>query len=414
MKGDVDRGVEVSTWGEGELKMGVKQEFSNALWITWKDLMELRRSKLRMAMMVLMPLIIMAMISFIFPSSSNVLNGIPVATVNNDTGVQGSYLLGSLTSISALNNSLVFQSATSFDEAKDMIIQGKALGAIIIPEDFSETLITQFYTANVTVLVDDSNPQISQMLSQILIQAINGMSQMQAILNVSQYAQQIQVNPVSIIVPYSAKYQGVSGSGGSYIEFMIPGLLMMTMITSVMTGLPRAIAYERDVGTLSGFLVAPIHRVSIISGKVLGHVIQGLIQGISSLILAILLFGITIHGNILWVLLTLFLGVFSFVGLGIVLTSVAEDEQTASMIMMTLTMPMLFLSGIFFPIQMMPGFMQTIAYWLPFTYAIDAIRRIMIFGVALTSVGVDMLVMISFGVVMLLIAIPTFNRAMTK
>ena len=126
---------------------------------------------------------------------------------------------------------------------------------------------------------------------------------------------------------------------------MIPGLLMMTMITSVMTGLPRAIAYERDVGTLSGFLVAPIHRVSIIGGKILGHVIQGLIQGVSSLILAILLFGITIHGNILWVLLTLFLGVFSFVGLGIVLTSVAEDEQTASMIMMTLTMPMhLFLS----------------------------------------------------------------------
>jgi len=84
------------------------------------------------------------------------------------------------------------------------------------------------------------------------------------------------------------------------------------------------------------------------------------------------------------------------------------------LIMMTLTMPMLFLSGIFFPIQMMPSFMQTIAYWLPFTYAIDAIRRIMIFGVALTSVGVDLLVMISFGVVMLLIAIPAFNRAMTK
>jgi len=394
--------------------MGVKQELSNALWITWKDLMELRRSKLRMAMMILMPLIMMTMISFIFPSSSNVLNSIPVATVNNDTGMQGSYLLGTLTSISALNNTLAFKNATSFEEAKDMIIQGKVSGAIIIPENFSETLKNQNYTANIIVLIDDSNPQISQMLSQILIQAINGMSQAQAVMNVSPYAQQIQVNPVSIIVPYSAKYQGVSGSGGSYIEFMIPGLLMMTMITSVMTGLPRAIAYERDVGTLTGFLVAPIHRISIIAGKVLGHVIQGLIQGVSSLILAILLFGITIHGNILWVLLTLFLGVFSFVGLGIVLTSVAEDEQTASMIMMTLTMPMLFLSGIFFPIQMMPSFMQTIAYCLPFTYAIDAIRRIMIFGVALTSVGVDLLVMISFGVVMLLIAIPTFNRAMTR
>jgi ABC-2 type transport system permease protein len=383
------------------------------MWITWKDLMELRRSKMRMAMMVLMPLIIMAMISFIFPSQ-NALSNIPVATVNNDTGVQGSYLLGNLTALNAEKGWLTFKDASSFEEAKDIIIKGEALGAIVIPENFSEVLTTHLYTANITILIDDSNPQISQMLSQVLTQVINGMSQIQAAMNVYPYAQQIHVNPVSIVVPYSAKPQGVSGTGGSYVEFMIPGLLMMTMIMSVMTGLPRVIAYERDVGTLSGFLVAPISRVSIISGKVLGRVVTGLIQGVLSLILAILLFGITIHGNLLWVLLTLFLGVFSFVGLGIVLTSVAEDEQTASMILMTLTMPMMFLSGIFFPIQMMPSFMQTIAYWLPFTYAIDAMRRIMIFGVTLTAVATDMFVMVGFGIVMLIIAIPAFNRAMTK
>lgn len=397
--------------------MGLRQEFSNVMWITWKDMMELRRSKIRMAMMVLMPLIIMAMISFIFPSSSSALSNIPVATVNNDTtGVQGSFLLGTMVNISAEKGWMTFKLASSYEEAKDMIVQGKALGAVIIPENFSLTVATQQETANITVLIDDSNPQISQMLSQILTQVINGMSQAQAIGSVSGYVQQMQinVNPVSIVVPYSANLEGVTGSRGSYVEFMIPGLLMMTMITSVMTGLPRAIAYEKDVGTMSGFLVAPISRSSIITGKVLGRVITGLIQGVLSLVLAIILFGITIRGNLLWVIITLFLGVFSFVGLGIVLTSVAEDEETASMIMMTLTMPMVFLSGIFFPIQMMPSFMQTIAYWLPFTYAIDAMRRIMIFGVALTSVGVDMLVMISFGIVMLLIAIPAFNRAMTK
>jgi len=394
--------------------MTIKQDLSNALWITWKDLMELRRSKIRLLMMILMPLIIMAMISFIFPSSSSSMNNIPVLTVNKDIGTQGSNFMGNLTTINAQKQWMGFKDATGYDEAKDLIIKGQAMGAIIIPEDFSQTLATQLSTANITILIDDSNPQVSQMLSQILVQVINGMSQMQATLNIYPYAMQMHVNPVSVVVPYTAKTQGVAGTGGSYVEFMIPGLLMMTMITSVMTGLPRAIAYERDVGTLSGFLVAPIRRISIISGKVLGHVVQGLIQGIASLVLAILLFGITIRGNILMVLLTLFLGVFSFVGLGIVLTSIAEDEQTASMIMMTLTMPMLFLSGIFFPIQMMPSFMQTIAYWLPFTYAIDAIRRIMIFGVALTAVGVDMLVMIGFGIIMLVIAIPAFSRAMSK
>ena len=395
--------------------MGLKQELSHALWITWKDLMELPRSKMRMAMMILMPLIMMAMISFIFPSSQNVQGLGAIATVNNDKGVQGSYLLGTLTNSNATKGLITFKNATSFDEAKDMILKGEASGAIIIPDNFSEALTTHLYTANITILTDNSSPQISQMVSQVLTQIIDMMSKMQATMNVYPYLPKpILVNPVAIIVPYSATSEGVVSGGGSYVEFMIPGLLMMTMINSVMTGLPRAIAYERDVGTLSGFLAAPISRVSIIVGKVLARVVQGIIQGVASLVLAILLFGITIHGNVLWVLITLFLGVFSFVGLGIVLTSVAEDEQTASMIMMTLTMPMMFMSGIFFPIQMMPGFMQTISHCLPFTYAVDALRRIMIFGVTLSAVATDMFVMVGFGIVMLLIAIPAFNRAMTR
>ena len=56
--------------------MGLTQELSHALWITWKDLMELWRSRMRLAMMILMPLIMMTIMSFIFPSSQNVLNNI--------------------------------------------------------------------------------------------------------------------------------------------------------------------------------------------------------------------------------------------------------------------------------------------------------------------------------------------------
>jgi ABC-type Na+ efflux pump permease subunit len=72
------------------------------------------------------------------------------------------------------------------------------------------------------------------------------------------------------VVTYATEYENIIQGSGSYVEFIISGLLMMAMITSVRTGLPRAIAYERDVGTLNGFLVAPISRILIIAGKVLG------------------------------------------------------------------------------------------------------------------------------------------------
>jgi len=82
-------------------------------------------------MMILMPLIRMTLMSFIFPSSTNVMNNIPAATVNNDRGVQGSHSLGNLTKINAENWWMTFKNASSFDEAKDMIIRGEASGAII-------------------------------------------------------------------------------------------------------------------------------------------------------------------------------------------------------------------------------------------------------------------------------------------
>jgi ABC-2 type transport system permease protein len=392
--------------------MGIKNEISHTLWIMWKDLMELKRSKMRMAMMVLMPLIMMAMMSFMFPSSNSVSN-IPVAIVNADSGNMGSGIISAIEQMNSDSGMMVLKNASSEQEARNMIVEGSALGAIVIPENFSQVLSAHSSTINITVITDNSNPQISQILSQVLTQIIDAMGQQYAIMGLGPMVKSIGINPVALVVPFRAEAKGVT-EGGSYVEFVIPGLLMMTMISSVMTGLPRAIAYEKDIGTMNGFLAAPISRFSIIGGKALGRIIRGFIQGILSLILAIVLFRINVYGNLLSIFAILFLGVFSFVGLGIVLTSVAEDEETASMIIMTLTLPMMFLSGIFFPIQMMPSFMQTISKWLPFTYAVDAMRRVMVFGATLGNVYTDVLVMLVFGIATLIIAIPVFERGMTR
>lgn len=392
--------------------MGIKEEVLHTLWITWKDLTELRRSKMLIVMMVLMPLIMMAMMSFMFPSTNSVSN-IPVTVVNIDSGNMGSEIISAIEQMNSESGMMILKNASSEEEARNMIVEGSALGAIVIPEDFSRILSTHSSTANITVITDDSNPQISQILSQVLTQIIDSMGENYAIMNLKPIASEIGINPVALVVPFRAETKGITESG-SYVEFVIPGLLMMTIISSVMTGLPRAIAYEKDIGTMNGFLVAPISRFSILSGKALGRIIRGFIQGILSLILAIILFGINVHGNLISIFTIIFLGVFSFVGLGIILTLIADDEETASMIIMTLTLPMMFLSGIFFPIEMMPSFMQTISKWLPFTYAVDAMRRIMVFGATLDNVYADVLVMLSFGIATLLIAIPVFEKGMTK
>jgi len=161
-------------------------------------------------------------------------------------------------------------------------------------------------------------------------------------------------------------------------------------------------------------MVAPINRLSIILGKTIAQTSRGLIQGLIVLGLAVAIFGVTIQGNFLLLLFLLILGVFSFVGLGILITSVARDEQTATMAMMTLMFPMMFLSGVFFPIQQMPTFMQYIAWSLPLTYATNAMRKVMILGADVQSIWMELIILITFGIVLLAVAVPIFKKTMKR
>jgi ABC-2 type transport system permease protein len=147
---------------------------------------------------------------------------------------------------------------------------------------------------------------------------------------------------------------------------------------------------------------------------VMAQTTRGLIQGFIILLLSVLLFGVVIHGSILLVVLLILLTVFSFVGLGILITSFADKEETATMVMMTLMFPMMFLSGVFFPIQQMPSFMQTLANFLPLTYAASAMRKVMVLGAGTGAIITDVVVLAVFGIVLLAIAVPLFKRAMNR
>jgi len=147
---------------------------------------------------------------------------------------------------------------------------------------------------------------------------------------------------------------------------------------------------------------------------VMAQTIRGMLQGFIILLLAVILFGVVIQGNILLVIALVILTVFSFVGLGILITSFTDKEETATMVMMTLMFPMMFLSGVFFPLQQMPGYMQTFAHFLPLTYATTALRKVMVLGADIPAVATEITILIGFGVILLMIAVPMFKRAMSR
>jgi ABC-2 type transport system permease protein len=82
--------------------------------------------------------------------------------------------------------------------------------------------------------------------------------------------------------------------------------------------------------------------------------------------------------------------------------------------MTTIMFPMMFLSGVFFPIEQMPWFMQSISKVLPLTYVADALRKVMVLGADIPAITTELSILIVFGVVMTAIAVPVFKRAMTR
>jgi ABC-2 type transport system permease protein len=395
-----------------------KALLSNSFRIAWKDLMELFRNRLGLVMLVLMPIFMMGMVGFIFPSN-NSLDHVPVALANQDAGFGGS-TVGSQVFLTALNGineqtgMMDISNAANLDALRESVQKGEIQGGIVIPSNFTQCILSA-EQGTLIVVTDNSNPQLSAAMQSALTAVFQQMGTMLAQQNVMKLNSTIDAaNALAIVQPYNVEVEGVVSGHSSYFDFIAPGIMAMTVMMSVMTGLPAAISQEKEVGTLDGMMVAPINRLSIIIGKTLAQTTRGLLQGVLILILASLLFGVSIQGSILLVFALLLLGVFSFVGLGVVLTSFAKDQETAMMVMMTLMFPMMFLSGVFFPVQQMPWYMQDISKALPLTYAADALRKVMVLGAGIPEIATELIVLIAFGVIMIAIAVPVFKRAMTR
>jgi ABC-2 type transport system permease protein len=132
------------------------------------------------------------------------------------------------------------------------------------------------------------------------------------------------------------------------------------------------------------------------------------------LAISMLLFGVRVYGNIFLMILVMLLGVASFSGIGIIVTSMAAEQETAQMMMMLLQFPMMFLCGIIFPIEQLPNWLQAVGKLLPLYYAADALRKIMVLNASLDQVIFDIVVLGIYSAVTMGIAMPIFRKVMKR
>jgi ABC-2 type transport system permease protein len=320
-------------------------------------------------MLVLMPLFMMVMVGFIFPSGSSI-SDTPIALANTDTGSMGASFVQQLDIINNQTGMMKLSAAKDFDDIKTKLQNSEVNGGIIIPENFSSDILAG-KQGEITVVIDQSNPQMSVTIEEVLSKTIEAMGEQMAIYNLNVTYHVSLERAGSMVAPYDVQFKGIVPGEPNYFQFVAPGIIAMVVMMALMTGLPHAISYEKDMGTLD-------------------------------------------EGNILLVIALIILTVFSFVGLGILITSFTDKEETATMVMMTLMFPMMFLSGVFFPLQQMPWYMQDLAHFLPLTYATTALRKVMVLGADVSAVSTEIIILVGFGVILLAVAVPMFRKAMSR
>ena len=203
-----------------------------------------------------------------------------------------------------------------------------------------------------------------------------------------------------------------------FIQFMYPGIIAINVMGVAFFSTISTV-WDREFGFLKEILVAPVSRTAIVLGKILGATTVAVLQALILLIIAPF---ISVNLSFIIVLKLFFsmaLLAFSISCLSLLIASLMTTMESFGLLMQVLIFPMFFLSGAFFPLTTVPFWMTVLSKINPLTYGVDALRQIIlgpqvsaevINSVALHSVSTNTLFLIVFSLIMVTIAVLTFDR----
>ncbi len=200
-------------------------------------------------------------------------------------------------------------------------------------------------------------------------------------------------------------------TGFNYQEFIFPGIIAQTLLfTAMFMGI--SVIWDKQFGFMKEILVAPISRLSIYTGKMLGVGTSSMIQGIIVLFLGFLIgvpLSVAMIAQIIPMMILITIGV---VCIGLAIASILNSLENFGAIVTFVNMPMFFLSGALFPVATLPSWLKWVFYVNPLTYSVDALRAITM-GSQWTTIfplWVDILIIIGFDVAMIIVGSYLFSR----
>jgi ABC-2 type transport system permease protein len=279
-----------------------------------------------------------------------------------------------------------------------MIRAGKAQVGIKIPEDFSRQIEGK-RSAQILVLVDGSQSSIAgealNVSNALALQ--ESLKQVQAVQNML-----IESRPRILFNPDTRS-----------ANYFIPGLMVvMCQMMAIMLS-ANAIVREKEKGTLEQLFMTPVMASELILGKLIPYLLLTFVEFATILFLMWSVFQVPIHGYVMTLLMLTLPFTFSFLGLGLYISTRVDTREAAGQMAMGTMMPSIFLSGYVFPIESMPTFFWYVAQIFPTTWLIDGARGVILRGAGWSELWPHALVLWGMGIAAFFLAAMKFRKRLS-
>ena len=373
--------------------------FSRTFVIAWKELLQLRRDRMTLAMMAVLPLVQLLLFGYAINTD---VRHIPTVIYDQDHSAASRELAQSLRVTGFYD---LLGEVRSYTEIEDALRSGRARAALVIPTRYAADLRAG-RTAQLQLVVDGSDPQTvgSAINTASGLVAARSSQLMLAKLSRSGMAPSSGFEPIRL--EPSTWYNPELRTA----VFVVPGLIgvILTMTMVMLTAM--AIARERERGTLEQLIVSPVRRIELVLGKILPYTVIGYVQMSLILLAGRLVFAVPLVGSLQLLYALSFLFIAANLALGLFFSTLAKTQQQAMQMSFFFLLPNILLSGFMFPFESMPRPSQLIAQGLPLTHFLRIVRGITLKGAGFADVAVELVWLGAiFGVLVLLTSL-RFNK----
>jgi ABC-2 type transport system permease protein len=370
----------------------VRRLAHSPLWaMLWKELVQLRRDRMTLGLMLGIPAIQLALFGYAIQTE---VRHLPTVVLDESRTSESRRL------VEVLRNSGDFDVVARVDDRGAMARQiesGRASAALVIPPDYMRNL-KRGRRAEAQVIVDAADPLASSA-------ALSGAARAGAARS-DQLARETGARPAAVDVRVRPWYN----PGLRSAVYIVPGIVGVLLSLTLVLITSMAVVRERERGTLEQLIVTPIDKTSLMLGKILPFLLIGYVQISVILILGRLLFRVPILGSLSLLYLLSFPFIVASLALGLLMSTMVRSQVQAMQLSFLFLLPNILLSGFMFPRQAMPPVAQWIGAALPLTYFLTILRGVLLKGTGVAELWPEALALAGFAAGLVTLSVTRFHK----